>query len=74
MVISIVLLTLAQEYFYETKEDTMPQSWKKKKKITLQTFTISIKMKASINFIESESSDFEDIYSGQIILLKRVPG
>lgn len=31
MVISIVLLTLAQEYFYETKEDTMPQSWKKKK-------------------------------------------
>lgn len=45
-----------------------------KKKITLQAFTISIKMKASINFIESESSDFENIYSGQIILIKRVPG
>lgn len=42
-------------------------------KITLQTFIMLIKTKASVNFIEAESSNLEGIYSGQIIFLKREP-
>lgn len=68
--VTTVFLTLGQGYCYESKEDTMPLNLK----ITLQTFVMSIKMKASLNFIETESSNLEDIYSGQIIFLKREPG
>lgn len=69
-VATTVFLTLGQEYCYESKEDTMPLNLK----ITLQTFVTSIKMKASVNFIETESSNLEGIYSGQIIFLKKEPG
>lgn len=33
-----------------------------------------VKIKASVNCIETESSNLEGIYSGQINLLKREPG
>lgn len=68
-VVDTVFLTLGQEYCYESEEDTMPLNLK----IILQTFMLS-KMKASVNFIETESSDLEGTYSSQIIFLKMKPG
>lgn len=65
--VTTVFLTLGQAYCYESEEDTMPLNLK----ITLQTFVMWIKMKASVNCTETESSNLEGIYSGQITFLKK---
>lgn len=67
--VDTICLTLGQEYWYESKEDTMPLNFK----ITLQTFMLT-EMKASVNFIETESSNLEGTCSSQIIFLKMKPG
>lgn len=67
--VDTIFLTLGQEYWYESEEDTMPLNLK----ITLQTFMLT-EMKASVNFIETESSNLEGTCSSQIIFLKMKPG
>lgn len=69
-VVTKVFRTLGQEYYYGSKEGSMPLNLQ----ITLQIFIMLIKMKAPVNFIETESSNLESIYSGQIIFLTREPG